>query len=42
MAEYLVMYNPLSDNKKGLEDAREIEKVFENSTFEYKSVLEIK
>ncbi len=42
MAEYLVMYNPLSNNKKGLESAHEIEKVFENSTFEYKSVLEIK
>ena len=42
MAEYLVMYNPLSNNKKGLESAREIEKVFENSTFEYISVLEIK
>ncbi len=41
MAEYLVMYNPLSNNKKGLESAREIEKVFEDSTFEYKSVLEI-
>ena len=42
MQKYMVLYNPLSNNKKGEESAREAEKVFENGEFSYKSVLEIK
>ena len=42
MQKYVVLYNPLSNNKKGEESAREAEKVFENGEFSYKSVLEIK
>ena len=41
MKKYMVLYNPLSNNKKGEESAKEAEKVFEDGEFSYKSVLEI-
>lgn len=39
MNRYLVLYNPLACNKKGLENARLIEDVIKESEFEYKSVI---
>ncbi len=41
MKKYMVLYNPLSNNKKGEESAKEAEKVFEDGEFSYKSVLGI-
>lgn len=41
MAKYYVLFNPLSDNKKGWEDARKIEEIMEAGEFRYQSVLEV-
>lgn len=42
MGKYCIMFNPLSNNGSGESSAKEIEKVFLDGEFEYKSVLEIK
>ncbi len=41
MAKYLILFNPLSNNKAGEADSRKFEGAVENGEFEYKSVLEI-
>jgi len=41
MPRYYVLFNPLSNNKKGLEGAKKIETVIKDGTFEYESVLSI-
>lgn len=41
MAKYLVLFNPLANNKRGEEDAHRVESVITDGEFDYKSVLEV-
>jgi len=42
MAKYCVLFNPISNNKRGEADAHKIEEAIPGAEFEYKSVFEIK
>lgn len=41
MKKYYVLYNPLSNNKRGEESAKDIKKDVSDAEFEFKSVLEV-